>query len=118
MTNGKSLLIGFLVGGAVSATVTLLNAPSSGKDLRNQVKKRGENAKTTWTDLKNEGVQLKDQITQTSKEGVSLIKDLSLDMKTSLETWKRTIEPHQKNIEKYLAQIEDSLKELEEKARK
>ncbi|WP_138419774.1 YtxH domain-containing protein [Aquibacillus sediminis] len=115
MTNGKSLLLGFLVGGVISSAATLLSTPKSGKELRNQAKLRGEDVIQTFDKLKEEGSQLTTQIAQTSKEGASLIKDLSFEMKDSIESWKKTIEPHQKNIQKYLTQIEESLKELEEK---
>ncbi|WP_226038027.1 YtxH domain-containing protein [Aquibacillus saliphilus] len=118
MANGKSLLLGLIIGGVVGGATTLLSAPTSGKELRNQAKSRGEGLVHSFDKLKNEGIHLTDQIAQTSKEGVSLIKDLSSDMKQSIESWKQTIEPHQKNIQKYLAQIEKSLKELEESTSK
>ncbi|MRH44132.1 YtxH domain-containing protein [Aquibacillus halophilus] len=115
MANGKSLLLGFIFGGVVSGAATLLSTPTSGRDLRNQAVSRGEDLVHSFERLKDEGFHLSDQIAQTSKEGISLIKELSTDMKQSIESWKRTIEPHQKNIQKYLTQIEESLRELEEK---
>ncbi|WP_186579156.1 YtxH domain-containing protein [Aquibacillus kalidii] len=113
--NGKSLLLGILAGGVVSAAVTLLSTPVSGKELRNDAKEKGEKVVESVNKLKSDGFNLKEQIAQTSKEGAALIKDLSVDVKESIETWKKTVEPHQRNIQKYLSQIEQSLKELEEK---
>ncbi|KAB8139026.1 YtxH domain-containing protein [Gracilibacillus oryzae] len=118
MINAKSLFFGIIVGGAISATATLLSAPKSGKDLRYDVKHKGDEAIQAIKHLKEDGFDLKEQITQTSKEGAALIKDLSADVKQSIESWKQTVEPHQKNIQKYLNQIEKSLKELEEKTKK
>ncbi|WP_026569127.1 MULTISPECIES: YtxH domain-containing protein [Sediminibacillus] len=118
MADSKSILLGFVIGGAVSAAAALLSTPSSGKEIRGQVNARRDDLMDTFKKLKQEGFQLKEQITQTSKEGATMIKDLSADMKSSIESWKNTIEPHQKNIQTYLAQIEDSLKELEEKTQK
>ncbi|MDL4842760.1 YtxH domain-containing protein [Aquibacillus rhizosphaerae] len=118
MVNGKSLLLGILAGGVVSATATLLSTPQSGKELRTDAKLRGEKLVDTFDKIKSDGIQLTEQIAQTSKEGALLVKELSADVKTSLETWKRTIEPHQKNIQKHLAKIEESLKELEEQTKK
>ncbi|WP_407271629.1 YtxH domain-containing protein [Radiobacillus sp. PE A8.2] len=115
MANGKSLLIGFLFGGTISAAATLLSTPRSGKELRQDAMTKGEDFLHTVDKLKLQGTQLKEQITQTSKEGAALVKDLTADMITSIESWKQTIEPHQKNIQKYLEQIEKSLKELEDK---
>lgn len=34
MANGKSLILGIMVGGTVSAAATLLSTPSSGRDFR------------------------------------------------------------------------------------
>lgn len=117
MINSKSLLLGILAGGVVGAAATLLSTPKSGREVRADVKQRSEDVMQTMNRLRVEGMDLKEQITKTSKEGVALIKDLSNDMKNSIESWKQTVEPHQKNIQKYLTQIETSLKELEEKTK-
>lgn len=114
MANGKSLLLGLLAGGVVSAAATLLSTPKSGRELRQDVKLRGEEIVQSLDKIKDEGRLLTEQIANTSKEGTALIKELSIDVKNSLESWKNTIEPHQKNIQSYLAQIEERLKELEE----
>ncbi|SHM47273.1 YtxH domain-containing protein [Gracilibacillus kekensis] len=117
MINSKSLLIGMLAGGIVSAAATLLSTPKAGKELRTDVKVKSDKAVHYINNLRTEGVDLKEQITKTSKEGAALIKDLSADVKESIESWKKTVEPHQKNIQKYLTQIEESLKELEDKTK-
>lgn len=115
MASGKSFLLGIMVGGVVGATATLLSTPTSGRELRSKV----VNQTTEWKDLldslKIDGFRLKNQIAATSKEGVSLIKDLTKEMKSSVVEWKQSVEPHQKNIHQYLEQIESGLKELEEK---
>lgn len=117
MINSKSLLLGILAGGVISAAVTLLSTPKSGREIRADVKQRSEDIIQTMNRLRAEGIDLKEQITKTSKEGAALIKELSSDMKNSIESWRQTVEPHQKNIQKYLTQIEASLKELEEKTK-
>lgn len=114
MANSKSLLLGLLAGGVVSAAATLLSAPKSGKELRLDIKGCSKDVIHSLEKIKDDGKLLTEQIANTSKEGAALIKDLSLDVKHSIESWKSTIEPHHKNIKKYLAQIEDRLKELEE----
>ncbi|WP_066191931.1 MULTISPECIES: YtxH domain-containing protein [Gracilibacillus] len=117
MMNAKSLVVGILAGSVVGAAATLLSTPKAGKELRTDVKVKGEEAKRYINHLKTEGVDLREQISKTSKEGAALIKDLAADIKESIETWKKTVEPHQKNIQKYLTQIEKSLKELEDKTK-
>ncbi|WP_430787813.1 YtxH domain-containing protein [Virgibacillus flavescens] len=117
MVRGKSLLLGFVIGGVVSASATLLSAPSSGRDLRSRAKVQSTEWKDMISNLKFDGMRLKQQITDTSKEGAALIKDLTQEIKKSVQDWQETVEPHQENIQKYLEQIESSLKDLEEKVK-
>lgn len=118
MANGKSILFGFMVGGAVSVAATLISTPSSGKDFRNRAKEQSVEWKEMLDNLKLDGLRLKKQITETSREGAALIKELTQEMKNSVEDWKETVEPHQESIHKYLEQIESSLKDLENKIKK
>src|SRR5690625_5710423 len=92
MSRGKSLLLGFLVGGTVSAAVTLLSAPTSGKKLRGQIKEQSKDWKETIDDLVQNGLKLKEQITETSKEGIALVNELTQEMKASVEEWKATVD--------------------------
>lgn len=118
MAKGKSLLLGFVIGGTVSAIATLLSTPSSGKDLRDRVKYQSSEWKEMIMNLRLDGLRLKNQLAETSKEGTALVKALTQDMKKSVEEWKVAVEPHQDNIHEYLEQIELSLKDLEEKVKK
>lgn len=115
MARGRSLLLGFVIGGTVSAVTTLLSAPSSGKELRGRMKQQSKEWKEMADKLLQDSLRLKNQIAETSKEGVALIQNLTQEMKKSVQEWKETVEPHQENIHEYLEQIEASLKELEEK---
>lgn len=115
MSNGKSIVIGFIVGGTISAATALLTTPSSGRVLRNRVKEQSIEWKRIVDDIITDGLRLKDQIAKTSKEGVALINELTQEMKTSVDEWKNAIEPHQENIHEYLEEIEASIKALEEK---
>lgn len=118
MSRGKSLLLGFLIGGTVGAATMLLNAPSSGKELRQNIKKQGKEWQEMANKLFQDSLRLKEQITETSKEGIVLIQNLTKEMKKSVQEWKETVEPHRENIHEYLEQIEASLKDLEEKVKK
>jgi|SRR5690625_2733062 len=115
MSKSKSILLGLLIGGTVSATVTLLSTPASGKVLRRRIIDQSLELKRIIDDIIQEGWYLKNQIAKTSKEGVALINELTTEMKKSVEDWKTAIEPHQENIHDYLEQIESSIKDLEEK---
>ncbi|GAA0596178.1 YtxH domain-containing protein [Virgibacillus siamensis] len=115
MISKKSLVLGVMVGGAISTAATLLSTPASGKDFRNRAKDQGIEWKQMFGNLKQDALRLKNQLTKTSKEGAALVKELTQEMKNSVEEWKLAVEPHQENIYEYLDQIESSLKDLEEK---
>lgn len=117
MSKGKSLILGFIIGGGIGAATVLLSTPTSGRDLRFKIKQQSLEWKDMVDHLMNDARQLKDQITKTSKEGVALINELTQEMKQSVEEWKSAVEPHQENIHEYLEEIEQSLKELEEKVK-
>jgi len=115
MSKSKSILLGLLIGGTVSASVTLLATPSSGRDVRKKIANQGSEWIRIADDIIKEGLYLKDQIAKTSKEGAALINELTTEMKESVEEWKTAVEPHQENIHDYLEQIEASIKDLEAK---
>lgn len=115
MSKGKSILLGILVGTSASALTTLLTTPSSGKDVRVRIKDQSFEWKDSIDEIIQEGLNLKNQIAKTSKEGAALINDLTQEMKTSIEEWKIAVEPNQENIHDYLEQIETSIKDLEAK---
>ena len=115
MSKGKSILLGILVGTTASAVATLLTTPSSGKDVRVRIKDQSFEWKDAIDEMIQDGLNLKEQIAKTSKEGAALINDLTQEMKTSIEEWKIAVEPNQENIHNYLEQIETSIKDLETK---
>ncbi|MBO1002936.1 YtxH domain-containing protein [Pseudogracilibacillus auburnensis] len=115
MSKGKSIAIGFIVGGTISAATALLTTPSSGRELRYQIKQQSIEWKRIVDGIIQDGLRLKDQIAKTSKEGVALINELTQEMQTSVEEWKNAIEPHQENIHEYLEQIQASIQDLEQK---
>lgn len=115
MSKGKFMVIGFFVGGTISAATALLTTPVSGREVRIKLKSQGTELASIVEDLVEDGMRLKNQIAKTSKEGVTVITELTEDIKVAVEEWKESISPNQKNIEKYLEQIEASIKELEEK---
>ena len=117
MSKGKSMLLGFLIGGTVTVAATLLTTPASGKDMRNRVKDQGIEWRELVNNLKEDSMRLKEQLFKTSQEGSILVKDLTQEMKKTVMDWKETVEPHQENIHNYLSQIETSLKELEDKVK-
>src|SRR5699024_11966298 len=78
----------------LGATITLSSTPYSGKELRKNIKQQCIEWKTALEKLKTNSLRLKGQISQTSKEGAILMKELTQDMKSSVSQWKNTVEPH------------------------
>jgi len=113
MTKRKSLFLGLLVGGLAGSAVALLTAPKSGNELQETLKTNSKKVKETLGTLKTESVQLKNQIVQASKEGAIIFKDFSKDIKTSVDTWKKEIEPNKTKILDEIKNIEESIQQLE-----
>src|SRR5699024_2670895 len=106
MAKGKSLLLGFVVGGIISAGTALLSALKSGKELRMQVKNQGLEWRNKFEYINCDDHRVKDQIVEKSKEGLEMKVKLLKEMKESISELKSAVEPLQKNIFKYLEQIE------------
>ncbi|TFB22088.1 YtxH domain-containing protein [Filobacillus milosensis] len=117
MASGKSLMLGVFFGSVVGASVSLLTTPNSGEELRTKVKDQSDRLRDIAQQIREDGLDLKNQLSKTSKEGAALLRDLSEDIKVSVESWKETIEPHQENLQEHLRQIEESIKELEDKVK-
>ncbi|MFC0272061.1 YtxH domain-containing protein [Metabacillus herbersteinensis] len=114
MSNNKSLMYGLLVGGLVGSMATLLSAPSSGRDLRGQIRFNRQRLEETVNQLKSEGVSLKDQVVQTAKESAGVIKEVSADLQNSIKQWQMEIEPHKNDLQKEIEEIELKIKQLEQ----
>ncbi|HHY74453.1 MAG TPA: YtxH domain-containing protein [Bacillus bacterium] len=113
MAKGKSLFLGLFIGGLAGAATALLVAPKSGDELKSTISANSKKVKETLNSLKVESTQLKDQVVQASKEGALILKDFSKDVKTSIDSWKKEIEPQKTNILDELKSIEESIQKLE-----
>ena len=109
----KSLLLGFLVGGAAASVSILLTAPVSGKDARQYVIKNTECLKNQLIDLKVQVKQLSNSVILASKEGKATISAFSSEIRSSINNWKQDILPHQQKIQTELNAIEAAIQELE-----
>ncbi|MFO1442765.1 YtxH domain-containing protein [Bacillus sp. Bva_UNVM-123] len=114
----KSLLLGFLIGGAAASISTLLAAPVSGKEARQYVKKNTDLIKNQLMDLKEQLTSLTSLAITATKEGKETISAFSSDIKTSINSWKQEIIPNQQAIQKELQEIETAIQELEAKLNK
>ena len=109
----KSLLIGFLIGGAAAGIGTLLSAPSSGKETRQNLIENAGNIKKQMTELKNQIIDLKDTALRASKEGKIIIAEFSSDVITMVNEWKQDIHPNQQVLHQEIHAIEKAISDLE-----
>ena len=109
----KSWLLGFLIGGAAAGISTLLTAPNSGEQTRQNLKENRDEVKKQLAELKGQLVDIKRATVKASKEGKNMIVALSTDMKVAVGDWKRDILPHQQALQKELHAIEAAISALE-----
>lgn len=114
MSKGKSLIWGFAAGTLIAGATTLLTTPKRGQELRKSCRESAENVKDLATTLYNDSTLIKEQVERTVKDGSELIKNVSHDLKTSVNQWKQDIEPHKSKIEADLDDIKQSIEKLED----
>lgn len=114
MSNNKSLCIGLLFGGLIGGVAALLATPTSGRELREQIKTNCQKLDDTISHLKTESISLKDQMIKTAKDSVDVIKEVSSDLQKSIKQWQHEIEPHKENLQNELKEIEEKIKQLEQ----
>ncbi|MBY0123076.1 YtxH domain-containing protein [Bacillus sp. S/N-304-OC-R1] len=109
----KSLLLGFLIGGAAAGITTLLTAPNSGVQTRKNLKESTDIMKKQMTELKDQILDIKNAAVKASKEGKNMIAAFSSDMKVVISEWKRDILPHQQTLQMEIHAIEAAISDLE-----
>ncbi|MRX71459.1 hypothetical protein GJU40_04630 [Bacillus lacus] len=113
MARSKSILLGLLVGTVVGGAATLLTSPSSGKQVRQQIRNNKEKMTDSVNQMKSEIRVLKQTITNASKDSADVLKEVSAELKQSVQEWQVDIEPNKEDLQKELSEIEDKIKELE-----
>jgi gas vesicle protein len=68
MSKSKSIVVGFALGTVVTAAATLLSTPKAGKEVRKDLKDNMEKMKSTFSNIKREGIQLRGKINFAKKE--------------------------------------------------
>jgi gas vesicle protein len=113
MASIKSLLIGMGVGGVIGGISALLTSPTSGRDLRHTIHNNKENLLTTINNLREEGLNVKDQVIKASDTGKRFITTFSDEIKEPFETWSAETAQSRLKIEEELRQIDQSIQRLE-----
>jgi gas vesicle protein len=111
--NGKSLLFGFLAGGAIAGIATLLSAPATGEETRKKLAANKNIAIAELQELKNRLFEIKDSISVASLEGKSVFADFIQDINLALNEWKTETAPIKQELAKELKELEQTIAELE-----
>jgi len=114
MSKAKSFVTGIICGGAVAGLAVLFSTPSSGKDMRNKLKEKGNDIKKTLADITADTKLLKRQIVETASEGKEVFQELKDDMQDTFSTWKKDISQNKLHIEQEILDIQKSIEKLQQ----
>jgi gas vesicle protein len=111
--NKKALTYGFILGSAAGAITALINAPSSGKVLRGQLRETTNDWSKNITEIKESLISLKNSVSKLSSEGKDIALELIYDIKTSVNQWQKETEPNKQALFDEMKAIQKTIKELE-----
>jgi gas vesicle protein len=118
----KGLLIGFITGGIVGATIALLYAPKSGRELRSDIRLKKDEllddtseylqiAKTKASDMINEGKRKSEElISDARKKANTLIGDANTILNDAKEKASTTIDSTKEKISVESDRVKDAFK--------
>ena len=114
MASIKSILIGMAVGGVIGGISAPLTTPTSGRNLRHTLHNNKESFLTNIINLKEDSLNVKDQVIKASDTGKRFISTFSDELKEPFETWVTETEKSKLKIEEELRQIDQSIQKLEQ----
>jgi gas vesicle protein len=109
----KSLLLGFLVGGAAAGIAVLMSAPAPGEETRRKVAANKNAFAAELKELKESLVDIKASVSTVSTEGKSALTDFIKDVKLAVYEWQLSTEQNKTELQKEITEIEQSIQELE-----
>jgi gas vesicle protein len=111
--NKKSLAYGLLIGGVVGGVASLLTSPSSGKEIRAQIKDKKDDWTGVIDEMKVHIGELKDSIGTLSQEGKETVLQLSKDLQASFKQWQASTEPNNRRLQEEIQSIQRTIEDLE-----
>ncbi|MCR8849610.1 YtxH domain-containing protein [Rossellomorea sp. SC111] len=109
----KSLAYGLLIGGVVGGVASLLTSPSSGKEIRAQIKDKKDDWTAVIEEMKGHIGELKESIGTLSQEGKETVLQLSKDLQASFKQWQASTEPNNQRLQEEIQSIQRTIEELE-----
>ncbi|CAN7474067.1 YtxH domain-containing protein [Rossellomorea sp. LjRoot5] len=111
--NKKSLAYGLLIGGVVGGVASLLTSPSSGKEIRAQIKDKKDDWTVVIEEMKGHIGELKESIGTLSQEGKETVLQLSKDLQASFKQWQASTEPNNQRLQEEIQSIQRTIEALE-----
>ncbi|BCB02931.1 YtxH domain-containing protein [Bacillus sp. KH172YL63] len=111
--NKKSLAYGLLIGGVVGGLASLLTSPSSGKEIRAQIKEKKDDWNEVIEEMKMHIGELKESIGTLSQEGKETVLQLSKDLQASFKQWQASTEPNNQRLQEEIQSIQRTIEDLE-----
>jgi gas vesicle protein len=109
----KSLTYGLIIGGVIGGIGSLLSTPSSGKELRTQIKSKKKDWSQVFEEMKVHLGELKDSISTLSQEGKETVQQISKDLQASVKQWQASTEPNNQKLQQEIQLIQSKIEELE-----
>jgi gas vesicle protein len=81
--NGKDFMLGALVGGLIGAMAALLLAPKTGKEIRGDISDK-------YRDVSHKAQETAKQVAATTTEFADKVKELAVNVKDDLQSWRGT----------------------------
>lgn len=107
--NKKAALLGFLTGGVLASVATLLYTPQSGTEFQQKASKNINELKKNWQTTKAQTIAIKENVKTSIQEGSVVAKQVSNDIKDSVQEWKTDVDPTIQKLEHDIEQLRQTL---------
>lgn len=112
--NTKAFFTGVAAGLAAGASVALLNAPTSGRDTRANLKDKRVSAKLVTMEIKDNAGQVKESVKRLVEIAKQEVPDKVNSIKVNAALWKESIEPNVQTLQKEITHIQKTVEDLQE----
>lgn len=109
----KSLILGLIVGAGASAVATLLLAPKSGRELREDIADKSVNVGGMLKEVAYNANTLTEQLKTFSTDSLAAVKDVVEDIEEVVGNWNQSVEPDKQRLKDELKDLQKTVSELE-----
>lgn len=117
MRKAKSFAAGFTLASLATGAAVLLSTPKSGAAIRTEATFKSKQAKSALQQIKAEGLHLKNDIRNLTKN-VPVMKEAASDMKKTVDNWRTDIEPNVNSLNEKKENVQQTMTNLEKQMNK